>query len=112
VAVKNTGAQNAITDDNFGTELPTTQIDEIALAGERSMARFSKTKEYKALKDYMETRIEFFQKYLPTGAPLTVGNLPHANKDWIVANTVIGEFKNVLQAYENAAEAVRAAQNN
>lgn len=102
-----TGAQNAITDDSFGTELPTTQIDELALAGERSMARFSKTKEYKALKEYMENRIDFFQKYLPDGRPLTSDNV--TDKDWIVANLVIGEFKNVLNAYEQAAEAVKNA---
>lgn len=105
-----TGAQNAITDDNFGTEMPESTVDELALAAERNMARFSKTKEYKALKDYMEGRIEFFQKYLPTGKPLTTKNMDSANQDWIIANTVIGEFKNVLQAYEQAAEAVRAAQ--
>ena len=104
-----TGSQNVINDDNFtDIQVPQTQIDEMALQGERNMAKFSKSKEFKALKEYMENRIEFFQKYLPDGRPLKTNTVKP--EDWIVANLVIGEFKNVLQAYEQAAEAVRAAQ--
>lgn len=101
------GAQNGITGDEFGTDLPVTQVDDLALANERNMAKFSKTKEFKVLKEYMENRIEFFQKYLPDGRPLTTKNV--TDKDWIVANLIIGEFRSVLQAYEQAAEAVRNA---
>lgn len=103
----NTGPQNSIpgTDESLGTALPQTQIDDVMLAEERSMARFSKTKEYKRLKEYMEGRIEFFQKYLPDGRPLKTDTVN--DKDWIVANTVIGEFKALLAAYEDAQAAVR-----
>jgi hypothetical protein len=115
-----TGAQNAITDDNFGTELPVTQIDDALLINERNMAKFSKTKEYRALKEYMEARIEFFQTYLPDGNSINGGlsakgeQVPHLDNKtiatyWRAANIVIGEFKSVLQAYEQAAEAVKNA---
>lgn len=113
-----TGAQNAITDDTFGMEVPTTQVEELSLVNERNMAKFSKTKEFKVLKEYLENRVEFFQKYLPDGRPLTVENLelepPSISNqgrsvDWIIANLVIGEFKSVLQAYEDASEAVKSA---
>ncbi len=104
-----TGPQNAIPGDEFGVELPTTRIDELALVNERNMAKFSKTKEFKVLKDYMENRIEFFQKYLPDGRPLTTENVKPDGTDWMVANLVIGEFKSVLNAYAEASEAVRNA---
>jgi hypothetical protein len=103
-----TGAQNAITNDTFSDiALPTTQVDDQALLNERNMAKFSKTREFKVLKEYLENRIDFFQKYLPDGRPLTTDNV--SDKDWVVANLVIGEFKSVLQAYEDAATAVRNA---
>lgn len=117
------GAQNGITGDDFGTELPESLVDEAALTEERNMAKFSKTKEYKVLRDYMERRIEFFQTYLPDGNSITGGL--NANKEqvpylddatiasyWRAANIVIGEFKSVLQAYDNANEAVRNAAKN
>ena len=115
-----TGAQNAITDDNFGTEMPETLVDEAVLANEKNMARFSKTKEFKILKEYMEARIEFFQNYLPDGNSINGGvtpkgeQVPHLDDAtiasyWRAANIVIGEFKSVLQQYENANEAVKNA---
>lgn len=105
-----TGPQNMIPDE-FGTELPHTQVEEAQLVNEKNMARFSKSKEFKALKEYMEGRIEFFQKYLPDGRPLTSDNVID-EKDWIIANTVIAEFQRVLDAYENAAEVVKNATKN
>lgn len=101
----NQGAQNAVVGDiTDATELPQTQIKEEDLAPEKNMAKFSKSKEYQKLKEYLESRIEFFQTYLPDGKPLTVENIDVNN--WKVANLVIGEFKAVLQAYENAQEVV------
>lgn len=118
-----TGAQNAITDDSFGVEVPQTQIDELALFEERNMAKFSKTREYKVLKEYMEHRIEFFQTYLPDGNSINGGTTPKGEQVphlddatiasyWRAATIVIGEFKNVLQQYENANEAVKNATKN
>jgi len=118
-----TGAQNVINDDSFGTELPKTLVDEVSLVEERNMAKFSKTREFKALKDYMENRIDFFQKYLPDGSSVvggkdvegkTVAPLDDATiaAYWRAANIVIGEFKGLLQMYENANEAVRNASKN
>lgn len=105
---KSTGPQNVIPDEgNFGTDLPVTQIDEQQLEREKGMARFSKTKEFKILADYIDSRIEFFKKYLPDGRPLTVENV--SKEDWVVANVVIGEFSSILDAYEKANEAVKNA---
>jgi hypothetical protein len=102
-----TGPQNGISGDEFNMDIPTTKIDEIALTNERNMAKFAKTKEFRVLKEYLEARIEFFQKYLPDGRPLTTENV--TDKDWVVANLIVGEFKAVLDAYAQAAEAVKNA---
>lgn len=100
-------SENAVLGDNSPIDLPETQVDERDLRDEKSMARFSKSAEFKRLKDYLEGRIDFFQHYLPDGRPLKSDST--TSVDWIIANTVIGEFKNVLEAYERAAEAVKSA---
>lgn len=95
-------------DDNFGTDLPETDKPADELAVEKNMARFSKSKEFKKLKEYMEARIEFFQTFLPNGAEVRWSTPePETGLKWLVANNVINEFKAVLNTYENAAEAVK-----
>lgn len=102
------GAKNALIGEDFGTDLPEMQVSEQDLAAEKDMARFSKSKEFKKLKEHLEERIKFYQTYLPDGRALG-STIPTAN-DWVVANTVIGEFKAVLGAYEQAREAVENVQ--
>lgn len=103
------GAQNAVVGDNFGTELPQTRVDDTQLAQEKNMARFSRSREFKVLKQHLEDRIEFFQTYLPNGDPAAAqGVTQESVHNWIIANTVIGEFRLVLNAYENAAKALEA----
>lgn len=113
------GAQNAIIGD-VG-DMPVTQVPEQVLNEEKNLARFSRSKEFKKLKDYLETRIVFFQKYLPNGASINGGTdargnpLPHMGEadlvaHWKVANLVIGEFKALLDVYENANEVVKNAE--
>lgn len=98
------GAQNAITED-YGTELPQTQVEETDLNIERNAAKFSKTKEFQALKDHLKQRIKFYQTQLPDGKPVTEAKI----EDWKVANLVIAEFQAVLDFYENARQVVENA---
>lgn len=100
-------SKNAVLGDNSPIDLVESRVDDTSLNIEKSMARFSKSTEYKRLQEYLEGRIEFFQHYLPDGRPLKNDSIN--SNDWIIANTVIGEFKNVLRAYEQAAEAVKNA---
>lgn len=109
--------------DEFGTELPETRVEEEQLVNEKNMARFSKSKEFKALKEYMEARIDFFQQYLPDGNSIN-GGLDATGKQvehlddatiasyWRAANLVIGEFRRVLDEYERASEVVKNATKN
>ena len=95
------GAKNAVVgDQNFGTDLPLTQLEDEALAKEKNRARYSKTKEFQDLKEHMEARIEFFQNFLPDGKEVR-WEAPDGKTalKWVVATNVINEFRAVLQAY-------------
>lgn len=99
-------AQNGILDEDYGTNLPETQLDEQALTVERKLARFSKTSEFQKLKEHLEERIAFYQGYLPDGRAAVSLRPSELGEMWIVANAVIGEFQAVLGAYEQARLAV------
>lgn len=101
------GPQNGIMGDNFGIDLPQAQVDKSALDEEKAMARFSKSKEFKKLKEMMEARINFYQKALPDGRPITAVDGMERAEMWVIANAVIGEFNMILSAYENAREVTK-----
>jgi hypothetical protein len=101
------GPQNGIIGDNYGIDLPSLQVDKDVLAEERAKARFSKSKEFKRLKDQMEARIEFYQRALPDGRPLTAVDAAERGNMWVIANAVIGEFNMLIADYENAAEVTK-----
>jgi uncharacterized FlgJ-related protein len=98
---------DVIQGDSFGTDLPRTQVDESLLTLEKNLAKYSKTKEFKALKEYMEARIAFFQTFMPDGKEVRWDVTPELGTKWVVANNVINEFKAVLNRYEQAAEVVK-----
>lgn len=103
-----TGAQNAIIGEQNPMATPETTVPEDVLVEEKKMARYSRTAEFKRLSDFMNDRIKFFQSYLPDGRPIKDVNLPEDMfaANWKAANIVIGEFKNILNEYEQAHEAV------
>jgi len=100
-------AQNGIIGDNYGIDIPDVSLDQNSLDEEKSMARFSKSREFKRLKEIIEARIDFYQKALPDGRPVSAVDTAERAQMWVVANAVIGEFNLILQAYENAKEAVK-----
>lgn len=103
-------AENVVQGDSFGTDLPKTQVSEDLLNLEKNLAKYSKSREFKALKDYMEARIKFFESFLPDGKEVRWEANPELGVKWVVANNVINEFKAVLSRYEQAAEVVENVQ--
>ena len=105
------GPQNGIV-DNLPPELQTPQsnIDEKALNEEKNLAKYSKTKEFKAIKEYWEARIEFFQKFLPFGGEVRY-QVPNDDiaQQWVLANNMINEIQVFLNRYENAKNVVDEA---
>ena len=90
---------NAIMGDATGIDLPQAEPDLSYLADEKNRAKFSKTKEYKKLKEYIEERIATYQSFLPNGLEVGLDVVP-SPEDWRVANRVIGELRAVLRTYE------------
>lgn len=105
------GPANGVVGDQFGTELPQTEVPAADLSREKDMARFSKSKEFAALKSAIEAKIEFYQGFIPgaNGSAISVQDLPNEERGWrwLAADNIISEFKSILTAYEQAAEAVK-----
>lgn len=106
------GPENGILGDQaFPTQLPQTEVPQQDLTRERSMAKFSQSEEFKALKEAIESRIEFYQQFVPGGAAgdVDVKSLPNDERGWrwLAADNIIMEFRSILNAYEQAAEAVK-----
>ncbi len=102
------GPQNAIVGDQDSiTNLPSTQVPEAELVEEKKMAAYSQTAEFKRLKEFMEGRIKFFQRYFPSGQ--RVQDLPEDERAayWQAACVITTEFENVLSEYQRAWEAVK-----
>lgn len=102
------GPQNGIAGgDAFGTDLPQIQIDDAEVERLKNTARYAKSKEYKELRSKLESRIEFYQKYLPGGVPPE--NIPEEErgKYWAIASIVISEFQGVINGYEQVVDAAK-----
>lgn len=100
-------------DADGGTELPKMKIDEKSLTREKQMARFSKTKEFKLLKEHFESRIEFYGHSLPGGVEFaniyaTQGR-GAAGDAALLSSTIIQELRGVLAAYEDIEKIVKKA---
>lgn len=109
------GPQHGLPPDagNFGTDIPQTQAPEPDLTAERHMARFSQTKEFQKLKEFVESRISFYKQFAPGSAqdPVAYRNLPNDERGWrtLVADILIEEFNALINAYELAGNIVNDA---
>jgi hypothetical protein len=100
-------SQNSIIGDSFGIDLPETAVDTNQLVEEKQLAKFSRTKEFKRLKEQMESRMDFYRGCLPDGRPLTAVDAAERAQQWVIANIVIGEFQRIIDLYEDAAEVTK-----
>ena len=105
------GPQNAVMGGDYPTELPEKEVDQSQLQELQKAARFSKTAEWKELKEHFERRMKFYQQYLPDGTSSLDSkvSIEERGRNWIVSNTIIGEFKAVIDVYEGAAQVVKDA---
>ena len=97
--------QYGVVGDDYGTQLPETQVDQTALTELKHRAKFSKSKEFQELKQHCLDRIDFYQQFLPDGRSVLT-DVPKPEQ-WQAANIVIGEFKGLIAAYESAAEMLK-----
>lgn len=101
--------QNGIIGDEFGIDIPETVVDDVELVAEKKAARYSRTREYKRLKEHFESRIVFYQGHLPNGEDVTTST--PSLEDWRVANAIIKEFNTVINFYETSSDIVKDAEN-
>lgn len=102
------GPSNGIMGEDPSYELPEYQAEnDAALAEYAKKARFSRTAEYKELKDKLESRIEYYQGYLPGNIPPEHVPEEERGKYWGLANLLITEFKAVIASYELAYETIK-----
>jgi hypothetical protein len=86
-------------DSGLGIDLPTANPEITDLTTVKKKAGFAKSKEFQEQKEYLESRIAFYQTYLPNGAEVGLDVQPTA-EDWRVANRVIAEFKSFINNYD------------
>ena len=105
------GPKYGVVGNSLEHELPVTQVADNDLAEEKKATKFSRTAEFKKLKQHLEERIEFYQKWLPNGSTILESTMTPAELGarWQVANAVIAEFKLIIDAYEQAREVVENA---
>lgn len=101
------GPQHGImgNDANYGLDVPETQAPEADLSRERNMARFSKTAEFKALKEVIEARQRYHRLYSPGSQGETpFRDMPNEERGWrsLAADLVISELQMLIDAYETA----------
>lgn len=101
--------------DMSAVDLPQApKLEANELAVEKQMARFSKSKEFKALKEHLESRIEYYRHRLPGGTEFNKlveqQDMAEVGKNAVISSTIIQEFQMVIDSYERAAEAVKDAQ--
>lgn len=105
---------NAIIGDAQGIDLPQATPDPNALAEEKNMAKYAKSKEFARIKAFCEDRIAFYQASLPDGRPLNMSGLSmdELGRQWIAANVIVTEFTALMNIYENVQTTVDEAAKN
>lgn len=100
-------ANGIVGDDAFGTDLPETTVPDEAVKEVQNAAKYSKSAEFKKIKEHFQNRVDFYKAYMPDGTPIATKPLAEVSAYWVAANVIIGELENVIASYEQAAEAVK-----
>lgn len=98
--------QFGIIGDSYATDLPETSVDLEQLEDERNKAKFSRTQEFKKLKEYIDSRVKFYQTWLPDGRDIRSVDPAILGQQWVVANAVTAELKAIIAIYEQAKDAI------
>jgi hypothetical protein len=99
-----TESANAILGDDYGTQLPQTQVDPESVVESKKMAKFTRTAEYKRQKEWVESKISFYQRYMPDGRLLSGVDTNELSSHWVAANEIISVLNEFLTSYDLAVE--------
>jgi len=98
---------NAIIGDMTSVELPQAAPNEDYVNELRKKARYSKSKEFKELRELVEHRIEYYKQYVPDGRPISTVPKKEVQELWPLANIVIAELSAVIATYDGAVELLK-----
>lgn len=102
------GPQNGfIGQDSFPTEIPQTRVPDTDLSEYERKVKYSKSAEFKLLKDRLQARIDYLQIYLPGGQPVADVAPEIAGAMWVGADLVIREYRAIINEYESAAQVIK-----
>jgi hypothetical protein len=99
-------SNNAVIGDSPIVDLPQSQPNTEEIDNLRQRARFSKTKEFRELREAMDERIEFYSNFLPDGRLVATSD-KLAVQNWRLANIVIAELQAVKSAYDGSVELIK-----
>lgn len=94
--------QNGLIGDTYGTDLPQMQVEEDTLKEEKRMAKYSRSAEFKRIREHFEAKVAYYQQFLPGNVPVEQISEEERGKYWAVANIVIKEFNEVINMFELA----------
>lgn len=94
--------QNSLIGDSFGTDLPEMKTDDTGKKELANKAKYSRSKEYKELKEKADQRIAFYQKFLPSGQLVGTASREEMARKWELANLIIAEFEQLFSEHEGA----------
>ncbi len=98
---------NGIIGDESGIELPQAPVDETAINELRAKAKYSRSKEYKELREKAQIRIDFYKTFLPDGRPIATANKVERAEAWGFANLLIAEFEQLFGENDNAEQLLK-----
>lgn len=104
------GPVHGIVGNDYGIDIPETEYTDEQLAEVRKMAKFTRTAEYARQKDWAEAKIQFYQKYLPNGKPVSEAEAKEKAEHWVAANEIIGLLNEFMRSYESSAEEIAEMQ--
>lgn len=101
------GPANAIMGDDFGTDIPETNIPDNQLLDEKKMAKFTRTAEYARQKRWIDEKVKYYKQFTPDGRPIASVDPNNLATHWVVANEIISVLEEFRTSYEEAAEIVK-----
>ena len=95
-------SQNQVMGDSMGIDLPQKPVDETAINELKHKAKYSRSTEFKELRAKAQAKIEFYQRYLPSGQPIGMATPEEMKGKWELANLIIAELQQLFDEHDNA----------
>lgn len=86
------------------------QEPNVDVSDEKATAKFARSKEWKQQKEYLQSRIEYWQHFLPGGESVNGMSPEERQQRWIDADNVIREINQWVLSVEGIEDGVRQSE--